>query len=165
MESFTSKIIKLGINPCVNVPPPVLQALQLESGKKKGPIPVRGSLNGKPFVQTVVRYQGKPRLYINGPMLKAAMMKVGDTAKIKMEYDPSSRSISMHPLLGKALSLNRNAKAAFDQLSPSRKQEILRYLRSIKTETTLLKNVDRVIRHLCNEPTDRLHALMRKKPS
>jgi hypothetical protein len=163
MKSFSSKIIKLGINLCVDVPSTVLRALQIQSGKEKGPIPVQGTLNGKPFVQTVVRYQGKPRLYINGPMLKATTLRVGDVAKVKIEYDPVSRSIRMYPLLAKALSKNRKAKAAFDQLSPSRKQEILRYLRSMKTEATLIKNVERVISHLCDEPTDRLHALMRKK--
>jgi hypothetical protein len=163
MKFFSAKIIKLGINPCVDVPPAVLRALQIQSGKEKGPMPVRGLLNGKPFVQTVVRYHGKHRLYINGPMLKAATLAVGMVAKVRIEYDPVSRSMPMHPLLGKGLAKNRRAKTVFDRLAPSRKQEILRYLRSTKTEATLLKNVERIIRHLCDEPTDRLHALMRKK--
>jgi hypothetical protein len=33
----------------------------------------------------------------------------------------------------------------------------------MKTETSLVKNVEKVIRHLTGKPADTLHALMRKE--
>ena len=74
MESFTAKIYKIGVNPYMLLPLKVLKTLFVEAGKDKGPIPVRGTLNGKKFTQTLVKYSGKWRLYLNTPMRKAAGM-------------------------------------------------------------------------------------------
>ena len=66
MKSFTAKIFKVGVNPCVVVPDEVLKYLFREAGKDKGPIPVQGKLNGASFIQTVVKFRGDWRLYVNG---------------------------------------------------------------------------------------------------
>ncbi len=58
IESFTAEVLIIGINPYVGIPEDVLSALFEQAGKSKGPIPVRGTLNGKRFVQTLVKYQG-----------------------------------------------------------------------------------------------------------
>jgi hypothetical protein len=57
MKSFSAKIAKLGINPYVSLPDEVSESLLEQAGKTRGPIPVRGTVNGKSFVQTLVRYQ------------------------------------------------------------------------------------------------------------
>lgn len=68
MKSYSAKIAKIGINPYMNVPEDVLQALFKQAGKATGPIPVRGTIDGKRFKQTLVKYQGAWRLCINGEM-------------------------------------------------------------------------------------------------
>jgi len=65
MESFTAEVLIIGINPYVGLPENVLNALFEQADKSKSPIPVRGTLNGKRFVQTLVKYQGAWRLYSN----------------------------------------------------------------------------------------------------
>jgi len=137
MESFTAKILKIGINPYVGLPEDVLNTLFKQADKNKGPIPVRGTLNGKRFEQTLVKYQGAWRLYVNTHMRQAAGIDVGDDATVEIEFDPEPRIVPIHPKFARVLSKNREAKAAFLQLAPSRQKEILRYLNSMKTEGPL----------------------------
>ncbi len=67
MNSFKAKIEIIGINPFVFLPARVLKAIFIQAGKEKGPIPVRGTIDGHPYIQTLVMYSGAWRLYINGP--------------------------------------------------------------------------------------------------
>ena len=154
MKSFSAKIYKIGINPYMGVPEVVLNRLFKQAGKTKGPIPVRGTINGKRFIQTLVKYQGTWRLYINGEMCQAAGVDVGDQAHIKIEFDPVPRKEGMPSKLIDALSRNKPAKTAFEKLTPSRQKEILRYLNNMKTETSLERNVEKVIRHLSSKKTE-----------
>jgi hypothetical protein len=155
MKSFSAKIAKIGINPYVSVPEGVLQRIFEQAGKSTGPIPIRGRVNGKSFAQTLVKYGGAWRLYINGIMRETAGMDVGDDVYISIEFDPASRIEPMHPRLGDALARNKPAKAAFERLIPSRQREILRYLNSLKTEESLDRNIERVLRQLLGKKTDR----------
>lgn len=145
MQSFSYKIKIIGVNPYVVPPAKVLKAIFKEAGKEKGAIPVKGTLNGKPFIQTLVKYSGKWRLYLNGPMREAAGIDVGDLAKVKLTFDPQDRTIPMHSGLKTALDKNKAAKAVFDKLPPSRKKEIIRYINHLKSEESREKNIKRAI--------------------
>ena len=162
MAKFTSRIYKIGINPVVDPPDNVLETIFAEAGRSKGPIPVRGNLNGAPYTQTLVRYSGAWRLYINGIMLKESGLKVGEDARIEIEFDPAPRDVEPCPALAAALRKDRSAKAEFDKLKPSRQKEILKYLGSLKTEASIQRNVERVLLHLRNQPADARHGLMRR---
>jgi bacteriocin resistance YdeI/OmpD-like protein/uncharacterized protein DUF1905 len=163
MEIFTGKILKIGINPYVGLPEEVLNTLFKQAEKSKGPIPVRGILNGKRFKQTLVKYQGAWRLYLNTPMRQDAGIDVGDDAKVEIEFDPEPRIVLTHPKFAQALSKNKEAKASFEQLAPSRQKEILRYLNSMKTEESLVRNIEKVIQHLLGQKPKGLSALLRLK--
>jgi len=154
MKSFSAKIAKIGINPYVDIPEKVLERIFEQAGKAKGPIPVRGTVNRKPFTQTLVKYQGAWRLYINGIMRETAGIDVGDDAHIRMEFDPTPRIEPIPRKLEQALANNKPAKVAFEKLTPSRRKEILRYLNSMKTEESLDRNIERVIKHLWGEKID-----------
>jgi hypothetical protein len=67
MYTFKPKIDIIGVNPFVPLPAEVLKGIFIEAGKNKGPIPVRGSIDGHPFIQTLMKYNGAWRLYINTP--------------------------------------------------------------------------------------------------
>jgi len=153
MRSFSAKIFIISkINPVVDVPEEVLEYLFKKAGKNKGPIPVKGKLNGKKFIQTVVKYGGAWRLYLNGPMRASAGIDTGDIANVEIDFDPAPPEISMNPSLAKALTKNKPAKAAFDALAPYRRKEILRYLGSMKTEESLARNVEKVVKNLLGTP-------------
>ncbi len=151
MNSFKAKIEIIGINPFVFLPARVLNTIFTQAGKDKGPIPVRGTIDGHPYIQTLVKYSGAWRLYINGPMLKDAGKQVGDTIALTIEFDAEERVVPMHPKLVAAMKVNPVAKEAFDKLSPSRQKEIVRYISFLKTEASVDKNVSRAISFLLGD--------------
>ena len=151
MFNFITKIEIIGANPFVFLPDEILKAIFQQAAKNKGPIPVRGTVNGKPYQQTLVKYAGFWRLYINLVMLKNSPQRIGETIDVAIEFDPSDRSIEPHPKLVKALEDNPAAKEVFDALSPSRQKEIVRYIAHLKTEESVDRNVERAINFLLGE--------------
>jgi hypothetical protein len=148
MQSFSAKIQIIGVNPYVLLPAAVLKALFIQAGKEKGPIPVKGTLNGHPYTQTLVKFSGKWRLYLNTPMRKATGLETGDKALFEIAFDPADRTLTMHPGLAHALKKNKKANSAFETLAPYRKKEIIRYIGFLKTEESLVRNIEKVINHL-----------------
>ncbi|WP_246104279.1 YdeI/OmpD-associated family protein [Mucilaginibacter corticis] len=78
-------------------------------------------------------------------MLKNSPKRVGETIAVKIEFDPNERVIAHHPKLIKALSLNKDAKAIFDNLRPSLQLEIVRYIARLKSEESVDRNIARAI--------------------
>ena len=148
MQTFKANIEIIGINPFVFVPENVLTELFIQAGKDKGPIPISGLINGKPYKQTLVKYRGFWRLYINTIMLKSSPKRIGETIEISVAFDASSRKLIPHPKLINALQENSEAKTVFDALIPSRQHEIVRYIGSLKTEESVDRNVARAINFL-----------------
>jgi len=148
MKSFSAKIYKIGINPYVLLPADILKSLFVEAGKEKGHIPVNIMLNNQPFIQTLVKYSGKWRLYLNGPMRKTAGKDVGDMITITINYDGTDRTVPIHAKFEQSLIKNKEAKIVFEKLSPSLQKEISRYLHNLKTEESVERNVKRAINFL-----------------
>ena len=151
MRYFFAKIQIIGINPYVLLPASLLKYIFQKAEKNKGAIPVQLKIDGKAFIQNMVKYSGKWRLYLNGPMRKAAGKDVGDIIEIQVDFDPRPRTIPVHPKLKKAFKENPTAKKAFEKLSPSRQKEILRYINFLKSEESVEKNVQRAISHLAGK--------------
>jgi len=148
VKTFTAKIDIIGINPFVFLPDTVLASIFKQAKKDKGPIQVRGKIDGHSFIQTLVKYSGAWRLYINAPMLKASNKKIGDVIKLYIEFDPVERTHDMHPKLASALKKNKEAFAVFEKLPPSRKREIIRYINFLKTDASVERNVSIAIEFL-----------------
>ena len=148
MHHFEAAIAIIGINPYVYVPEEVLAALFAQHGKDRGPVPIKGTINGKPYQQTLVRYSGARRLYINTTMLARSPQRIGEVIQVTIGYDAADRSIAMHPKLAAALESNTAAKATFDTLTPSLQKEIVRYIAGLKSEASVDKNVARAIGYL-----------------
>lgn len=148
MKSFPAEIFIIGVNPYVLLPDHILQYLFQKAGKEKGYIPVYLIINKQKFIQHLVKYSGKWRLYLNTPMRKAAGKDVGDVINIKIDYDAEERIIPMPGKFQTALNKNQKAKEKFENLPTSRQKEILRYLNNLKTEEAIDKNVQRAINFL-----------------
>ncbi|MFC0426050.1 YdeI/OmpD-associated family protein [Chryseobacterium scophthalmum] len=148
---FTTKLEIIGINPFVFLPDKVLNEIFETSGKNKSPIPVKGTVNGKEFKQNLMKYLGEWRLYINLTMLKDSPKRIGEMLEIFVEFDHSDRTISIHPDLEKAIRENPVALQNFENLIPSRKTELIRYINNLKTEASIQKNIEKIIRYLTGE--------------
>src|SRR6187397_486251 len=148
MKRFSAKIQIIGVNPFVLLPASLLKDIFQKAGKDKGAVPVQLKIGGKDFIQNLVKYSGKWRLYLNTPMRKAARKDVGDAIDIQIDFDPKPRTTPVHPKLNKAFKENKEAKVAFEKLSPSRQKEILRYINFLKSEESVEKNIQRAIARL-----------------
>ena len=145
---FRAKIEIIGVNPFVFLPERVLYKVFMQAGKSKGKIPVRMKIDGHEFTQTLIKWSGAWRLYLNTPMRKAAKKDVGDVANFEIAYDPLERIVPMHPEFEKALLENKEAKKVFEGLRPSLQLEINRYLSYLKTEASVDRNVTKAIQFL-----------------
>jgi len=150
-NQFTAKLEIIGINPFVFLPDKVLNEIFETSGKNKSPIPVIGTINGKEFRQNLMKYLGEWRLYINLTMLKDSPKRIGEMLEIFVEFDHSDRTISIHPDLEKAIKENPVALQNFENLIPSRRLEIVRYINNLKTEASIQRNIEKIIRYLTGE--------------
>lgn len=148
MQTFKAKIQIIGVNPYVLLPAMLRNDLFRKAGKDKGPIPVKGKINGKPFIQTLVKYSGRWRLYLNTPMRKQGKCEVGDIANFSIAYDPKQRITQMPALLKLALEKNKSAKSVFEKLPVHYQKEVMRYINNLKSEEAVIRNVDRTIQHL-----------------
>ena len=148
MHIVKAKIEIIGINPYILLPENVLEQIFIDSGKVKGPIPVKGTINGESYIQTLVKFGGMWRLYINAKMLKNSPKRIGETIEITVGYNPEERTIEPHPKLIRALVENPEAKAVFDGLRPSLQKEIVRYIANLKSEESIDRNINKGIAFL-----------------
>jgi hypothetical protein len=148
MIKFKARIEIIGVNPYVYLPDRVLRWIFVQAGKDKGKIPVRMKIDGHEFPQTLIKWSGAWRLYLNTPMRKAAKKDVGDTANFEIAYDPAKRTVPMHPKFAKALRKNKEAKQVYDSLRPSLQLEINRYFSFLKSEDAVDRNVVKAIKFL-----------------
>jgi hypothetical protein len=148
MKSFSAIIQIIGVNPYVLLPSALLRHIFRRAGRDKGAIPVKLKIGGENFIQNLVKYNGKWRLYLNTPIRKIARKDVGDSISIKIDFDAKPRTTPMHPKLKIAFKENKEAKEIFDKLSPSRQKEILRYINNLKSTEIIDKNIQRVINAL-----------------
>lgn len=149
--SFKASLNIIGINPFVFIPEKILQSVFEQAGKDKQPIPVKGTVNRLPYKQTLMKYAGHWRLYINLEMLPHATKRIGETIAVSIEYDSEERTIPFHPKLETALTKNKEARQAFNSLSPSLQKEIKRYIHYLKTEESIERNVELAIGFLLGE--------------
>ncbi len=145
MSVFEAKLEIIGINPFVFVPESILVLLFEDAGTDKGYIPIRGKVNGKDYKQTLLRYKGDWRLYINTEMLPNSPKRIGEILELSVVFDPTDRNLLPHPELTRALEENENAKAVFDSLPPSKRKEIIRYISFLKTDDSRRKNIEKAI--------------------
>ena len=143
-----AKIEIIGINPYIVLPEKVLESIFIEAGKEKSPIPIKGTINGAPYIQNLVKFKKAWRLYINTRMLKDSPKRIGEIIEITIGYDPVERIVEQHRKLTEALIENKEAKFIFDGLRPSLQKEIVSYIANLKSEESIDRNVHKAIAFL-----------------
>jgi hypothetical protein len=143
MPKFTEKIYSTGTNLYVNVPRRVSDALG-----GGGFVKIKGTLNGAPIRSALVPTGGRHRLYISDGIRHAAGAGVGDTVDLILEADREMPEAPTPAPLAEALAVNRPFKEAWERLAPSRRQEILLDLNSLKKPESLQRNIAKLIGRL-----------------
>ena len=120
---------------------------------KKGYIKVKGTINGFGFTKTLVPVKNAPyRLFVNKPMLKGANVSDGGIAafSIEQDFEVIKKEYPMPDPLLQQLKSNHLLED-FNNLTSSRKKDILKYLNYIKTEEALERNIKKLIQRLSNK--------------
>jgi len=144
-DIISAKIEIIGINPFVYLPDNILNSIFVQAKRDKGYIPIKGIINGNPYKQTLVKYSGEWRLYINNIMLKNSPKRIGETVELSVEFDSVERVIEPNPNFLKALNDNKGAKQIFENLTPSLQKEIIRYISLLKRENSIAENIEKAI--------------------
>ncbi len=146
---FEAKIYKIGINWAVDVPASIVQEMTPE----KGYIRIKGQINSFEFIQTLVPVKNAPyRLFVNLIMMKGGKTALGETAafSIAQNHTKVDQIYPMPKVLSDALTKHQ-LQQQFDQLSASRRKDVLKYLSYLKNEETIQKNIDKLISQLHNK--------------
>lgn len=149
---FESSIEVRGINPYIFVEAKLARRLKKEWRK---PLPVLVRINDRPLnawrINLMPAGDGNFYLYLHETVRKASDTKVGDRVRVQLAFDGAYRNGPIHPVprsFRAALEANKQAKTAWEALSPSRKKEVLRYFASLKSTETKARNVKRAIEAL-----------------
>jgi len=141
-QKFSAAIYKSDLNYVIDVPAEDSQAF-----KKRGTIPVAGTLNGYPFRSMLMpAEEGGHRLFINRWMRNLAGVGEGDLVEVIMGLDEDPRPLHVPKEFAEALEENAEAKAAYEKLPPSNQRRLLEYIGSFKKPETRKRNIKKAIK-------------------
>lgn len=150
--TFDSTIVIAGVNPYVIVS--AEQAATLRAGWRR-PMPVRVRLNDGPAhawrTNIMPNGDGSFRLYLHGAMRRAAVAEVGDVVTVELTVDPDYESHPDHrepEWLRSALAADRVALSNWKRLPFSRRKEVIRYLRALRSSDARDRNLARALNAL-----------------
>lgn len=140
---FKTKIVQIGNNTGISVPPEIIE--KFAAGKKPA---VVVSLNRYTYRSTVAVMSGKYMISLSAENRKNANVKGGDELEITITLDTEPRTVELPDDFQKELTKNKDAKSAFEKLSPSRQKAIVVSINEAKTEETKVKRIEKAIKSL-----------------
>lgn len=139
--NFRTKILQAGKTATgIEVPAKIIDAL----GAGKRP-PVRITINGYTYRNTVAVMGGKFMVSISAEVRQAAGITGGDTVDVTIEWDDEPREVTVPPELAQALARSPAAKELFDSLSYSKKRLLTVPIESAKTDETRQRNLSKAL--------------------
>jgi hypothetical protein len=142
---FSSKIYKVGIIRFVDVPADVSEAV----GKGAAHVAVKGQVQRVPVRTTLVpRGKGLYRMAIHSDIRKKVRVDTGAVVEIAIERDGESREPALPPELVLALRDAPKAQARFRAMTTALRRQVVRYLISVKQQSTLERRVTKLVRAL-----------------
>jgi Bacteriocin-protection, YdeI or OmpD-Associated/Domain of unknown function (DUF1905) len=128
------------------VPPEVVDAL---GGGKRPPVHV--AVNGHAYRSTGAPRGDRFLVPVSGEHREAAGLTAGDELEVKLTLDTEPRPLEVPPALAAALDADPVARAAFDALSRSRKQQHTLAIEGAKTDETRERRLAKSLAQLRGE--------------
>jgi len=142
---FSAKIYKVGIIRFVDVPADISRAL----GDGAPHVPVCGEVERIPLQTTLVsRGKAGYRMAIHGDIRKKLRVDAGAVVEVAIERDEDSREPNLPPALVLALRNSPRAQAAFRQMTTALRRQVVRYLTSVRQQSTLERRITKMVRML-----------------
>lgn len=142
---FSGKIYKVGIIRYIDVPADVSRAI----GEAEPYVPVAGEVEGVPVRTTMVsRGNGCYRLAIHGDIRKKLRLDSGVVIEVAIQRDEEPREPVLPPALVLALRNAPRAQSEFRSMTTALRRQVVRYLTSVKRQSTLERRVAAMVRRL-----------------
>ena len=146
---FSGKIYKVGIIRYVDVPGEISREL----GAGEAHVAVEGEVEGVGIRTTMVsRGKGCYRIAIHGDIRKKLRMDAGAVVEIAIQRDQESREPVLPPALVLALQNAPRAQREFRGMTTALRRQIVRYITSVKQQSTLERRVAGMVRRLEERP-------------
>lgn len=142
---FSGKIYRVGLIRYVDVPADVSREL----GDGKAHVPVSGEVEGVPLRTTLVsRGRGCYRVALHSDIRKKLRVDTGAVVELAMHRDEESREPALPPALVFALRNAPKAQKEFRSMTTALRRQIVRYITSVKQQSTLERRVAGMVRRL-----------------
>jgi antitoxin component of MazEF toxin-antitoxin module len=142
---FHTTIHQDGNNTGIVVPEEIIA--QLGAGKRP---PVRVTLNGYTYRNTVAVMGGKYMISVSKDVREKSGVKGGDELEVELELDTEPREVTVPADLAAALEADPAAKRFFDGLSYSRKSWHVLQVEGTKNPETRQRRVEKSVQ-MCRE--------------
>lgn len=127
----------------IKIPAEVVEGFN--AGKRP---PVRVTINGYTYRNTVAVMGGAYMVGVSAEHRKNAGVAGGDTIEVTLELDTEPRTVEVPVDLATALAAKAGALAAFDALSPSKRKEFVRQVEDAKTQETRERRIAGIVAKL-----------------
>lgn len=108
----------------------------------KGQLKVRGTINGVSFRSSLMpQGDGTHYLVVNKTIRDNIGASAGSTVRVTLERDTAPRSVNVAGDFRRALSRNREAKAAFEKMSYSHQKAYVEWIESAKYAETRTRRI------------------------
>lgn len=124
----------------LEVPPEVVEAL---GGGARPPVTI--TINGHSWKSRVAILRGRNLLGLSNANRQAAGVEIGDEVEVEVELDTEPRVIVEPDDFAQALNADPTARAAYDNLSRSRKREHVHAIESAKKPETRQRRIEKAI--------------------
>jgi hypothetical protein len=119
----------------------------------KGQIPVRASINGFTFRNSLMPRGGVHILGVGKDVLASAAANPGDTVNVELALDDAPRTVSVPADMEAALAKVPAQQQSFDALSYSHKKEYVDWIESAKKPETRLNRIEKMAEMLASRKT------------
>jgi hypothetical protein len=120
---------------------------------RKGQIPVRATINGFTFRNSLMPRAGVHILGVGKDILAGAGAETGDTVQVELAFDDAPRTVTVPADLQAALAKSPAQAHAFAALSYSHKKEYADWIESAKKPETRLKRIEKALDLLATRKT------------
>ena len=117
----------------------------LEVFGRKGQVPVRGTINGFAFRNSLMPRDGIHILGVDKNLQQGAAANVGDTVKVELHLDDATRTVTTPPDLEAALADHPEQANRFAALSYSHKKEYVDWIESAKKPETRANRIQKAL--------------------
>lgn len=142
-QKFFAKALRARESNFVNIPKGVSQFFG-----KKGFINVRGTINGKKIVSTLVPAGKRHKLYISAAIMEMAKIRTGSAVFFNLSLDRRERAVPIPESFKKALEANKRARVVFNKMANSKRKKILIHLTWLRRPQALERNISKIIHSL-----------------